>query len=42
MGIESWWNREKHEITIDKDKDMYVYRYTDIINDKLDLVNEIG
>ena len=35
-------NREKHEITIDKDKDMYVNRYTDIINDKLDLVNEIG
>ena len=29
-------NREKHEITIDKDKDkdMYVNRYTDIINDK--------
>ena len=35
-------NREKHEITIDKDKDMYVNRYADIINDKLDVVNEIG
>ena len=35
-------NREKHEIAIDKDKDMYVNRYADIINDKLDLVNEIG
>ena len=35
-------NREKHEITIDKDKDMYVNRYTEIINDKLDLFNEIG
>ena len=39
-------NREKHEITIDKDKDkvkdMHVNRYTDIKNDKLDLVNEIG
>ena len=34
-------NREKHEITIDKDKDMYVNRYTEIINDKLDLFNEI-
>ena len=33
-------NREKHEITIDKD--MYVNRFTDIINNKLDLVNEIG
>ena len=32
--------REKHGITVDKD--MYVNRYTDIINDKLDLVNEIG
>ena len=42
-------NREKHEITnidIDKDNDIdgYVsmYTYTDIINDKLKLVNRIG
>ena len=39
-------NREKHETTNDKDKDkdkdMNMNRYTDIINDKLDLVNEIG
>ena len=35
-------NREKHEISIDKDKDMYVNRYADFINDKLDLVYEIG
>ena len=42
-------NREKHEITnidIDKDNDIdgYVsmYTYTDIINDKLELVNRIG
>ena len=33
-------NRKKHEITIDKD--MCLNRYSDIINDKLDLVNEIG
>ena len=33
-------NREKREITIDKD--MCLNRYSDIINDKLDLVNEIG
>ena len=32
-------NREKHEITIDKD--MCLNRYSDIINDKLDLVNGI-
>ena len=32
--------REKHEITVDKD--MYVNRYTDTINDKLDLLNEVG
>ena len=38
-------NREKHEkIDIDKDKDIdgYVSKYTDIINDKLELVNRIG
>ena len=35
-------NREKHEITIDKDNDMHGNRYTDIMNDKLDLVHEIG
>ena len=38
-------NREKHEkINIDKDKDMdgYVSMYSDIINDKLELVNRIG
>ena len=38
-------NREKHEkIDIDKDKDIdgYVSKYTDIINDKLELVNKIG
>ena len=33
-------NREKHEIIIDKDK--CLNRYSDIINDKLGLVNEIG
>ena len=33
-------NREKHEIIIDKD--MCLNRYSDIINDKLDLVNGIG
>ena len=32
-------NREKHEIIIDKD--MCLNRYSDIINDKLDLVNGI-
>ena len=31
--------REKHEIIIDKD--MCLNRYSDIINDKLDLVNGI-
>ena len=38
-------NREKHEkINIDKDKDIdgYVSMYTDIINDKLEMVNRIG
>ena len=38
-------NREKHEkINIDKDKDIdgYVSMYSDIINDKLELVNRIG
>ena len=38
-------NREKHEIiNIDKDKDIdgYVSMYTDIVNDKLELVNRIG
>ena len=38
-------NREKHEkISIDKDKDIdgYVSIYTDIINDKLELMNRIG
>ena len=35
-------NSEKHEITIDKDKNMYVNRYSGIISDKLDLVNEIS
>ena len=37
--------REKYDmINIDKDKDIngYVSKYTDIVNDKLDLVNEIG
>ena len=33
-------NREKHEIIIDKD--MCLNRYSDIINDKLELVNGIG
>ena len=33
-------NREKHELIIDKD--MCLNRYSDIINDKLDLVNGIG
>ena len=33
-------NREKHEIIIDKD--MCLNIYSDIINDKLDLVNGIG
>ena len=33
-------NREKHEIIIDKD--MCLNRYSDIINDKLDLVTGIG
>ena len=33
-------NREKHEIIIDKD--MCLNRYSDIINDKLELVNRIG
>ena len=33
-------NREKHKIIIDKD--MCLNRYSDIINDKLDLVNGIG
>ena len=35
-------NSEKHEITIDKDINMYVNRYSGIISDKLDLVNEIS
>ena len=40
-------NREKYEIAnidIDKDNDIggYVSMYTDIINDKLELVNRIG
>ena len=38
-------NREKHErINIDKDKDIdgYVSKYTNIVNDKLELVNRIG
>ena len=40
-------NREKYEIDnidIDKDNDIggYVSMYTDIINDKLELVNRIG
>ena len=36
-------NREKHEkINIDKDIDGYVSMYSDIINDKLELVNRIG
>ena len=40
-------NREKHEINnivIDKDKDIdgYVSKYTDIVNDKLELVNRLG
>ena len=38
-------NREKHEkINIDKDKDIdgYVSMYSDIISDKLELVNRIG
>ena len=38
-------NREKHEkINIDKDKDIdgCVSMYSDIINDKLELVNRIG
>ena len=38
-------NREKHgEINIDKDKDIdeYVNKYTNIVNDKLELVNRIG
>ena len=38
-------NREKHEkINIDKDRDIggYVSKYTDIVNDKLELVNRIG
>ena len=38
-------NREKHEkINIDKDKDIdgYVSMYSDIIIDKLELVNRIG
>ena len=38
-------NREKHEkINIDKNKDIdgYVSKYTDIVNDKLELVNRIG
>ena len=38
-------NREKHEIiNIDKDKDIdgCVSMYTDIVNDKLELVNRIG
>ena len=38
-------NREKHEtINIDKDKDIdgYVSKYTNIVNNKLELVNRIG
>ena len=38
-------NREKHEkINIDKHQDIvgYVSKYTDIVNDKLELVNVIG
>ena len=38
-------NREKHEkINIDKNKDIdgYVSKYTDIVNDKLELVNRTG
>ena len=38
-------NREKHErINIDKYKDIdgYVSKYTNIVNDKLELVNRIG
>ena len=38
-------NRENHErINIDKDKDIdgYVSKYTNIVNDKLELVNRIG
>ena len=38
-------NREKHEkINVDKDKDIdgYVSKYTNIVNDKLELLNRIG
>ena len=34
--------RKKHEIINDEDKNMYLDRYTNIVNDKLDLVNQIG
>ena len=34
--------RKKHKIINDEDKNMYLDRYTNIVNDKLDLVNQIG
>ena len=34
--------RKKHKIINDEDKDTYLDRYTNIVNDKLDLVNQIG
>ena len=34
--------RKLHKIINDEDKDTYFDRYTNIVNDKLDLVNQIG
>ena len=34
--------RKLHKIINDEDKDTYLDRYTNIVNDKLDLVNQIG
>ena len=34
--------RKEHKIINDEDKDTYLDRYTNIVNDKLDLVNQIG
>ena len=34
--------RKKHKIINDEDKNMHLDRYTNIVNDKLDLVNQIG
>ena len=34
--------RKEHKIINDEDKDTYLDRYNNIVNDKLDLVNQIG